>query len=222
MVCLVVAEPNPLLRIGVRSVLENHPAIVIADEVDDGAGLLAAFQHGRADVALVGLGLLRQLGPAALRELRPDGAACRVLAHSYEWDRDFGAEAARFGAAGYVSRDCSRTELCTAVLEVAAGRPFVTPDLCVALAEAACFRAAARACTPLSEREGHVFRMLAIGLGVRQIAAQLGMRVQDAVECKWRIAAKMDLTASGELVRYAVARATRLWPRPESARVSSA
>ncbi|KGF83252.1 hypothetical protein IA69_00035 [Massilia sp. JS1662] len=176
--------------------------------------MLAALRGGSADVVLVGLGLLRHVGAGAFRAA---GGACRVIVHSYEWDRDFGTEASRFGAAGYLSHDCTREDLCAAVLDVAAGGQFATRDTRVVLAEAACFRASACPRTAFSARERQVFRMLAIGLRVHQIATQLGISLQDAVECKWRVAAKIDVTAAGELVRYAVAQTTRAWPRPEFA-----
>jgi DNA-binding NarL/FixJ family response regulator len=203
------------LRIGIRAVLDDHGEIAVAGEVGDGAGLLGALRHGQADVMLAGLGLLRHIGVAAFQAVRNAGAGCRLLVHSYEWDRDFGAEAARFGAAGYVSRDCSQADLRVAVLDVAAGKPFVTAELGAHIAEAACFRATARLRGSLSARERQVFRMLAIGLDVPQIATQLGMSLRDAAECKWRIAAKIDVTEAGELVRHAVAHATRMWPRRE-------
>lgn len=217
MVRLIVADPNELLRTGIRAVLDGHPAIEVVEALGDGDGLLAALRGGRADVALVGLGLLRHVGPDAFRAAGRDGGSCRVIVHSYEWDRDFGTEAGRYGVAGYLSHDCTPEQLCAAVLDVAAGGQFATQGTRVVLAEAACFRATACPRTAFSPRERRVFRMLAIGLRVHQIAAQLGISVQDAVEYKWRVAAKIDLTGGGELVRYAVEQASRAWPRPEFA-----
>jgi DNA-binding NarL/FixJ family response regulator len=213
MIDVVVAEPNPLLRIGIRSVLEEHADIAVTDEVEDGECLLALIRQRRHDVVLIGLGLLRHVGVAAFRELRHGGATHRVLVHSYEWDSTFASEACRFGALGYVSHECTQSELSTAVRDVAEGRPFITRQLGVVLAEAACFRGTVFARAALSARERQVSRMVAIGLDVRAIAAQLGIGVHEAAACKWRIARKVDQTEMGDLVRHAIRQASRDWSR---------
>jgi DNA-binding NarL/FixJ family response regulator len=212
---VIIAEPNSLLRIGIRSVLDGHPDIVVKEEIADPDGLPLAVRAGHRGVALVGLGLLRHIGEATFRELRRENPACRILVHSYEWHREFGVEAARFGVSGYFSHECSCAELSAAVLDVAAGKPFITRGLAVEIAEAMCFRATGRTRVTLSARERQVLRMLTVGLDLPGIAAQLGISVQDAADCKWRIAGKMDVVEAGELVRHAVAQASRDWPRPE-------
>jgi DNA-binding NarL/FixJ family response regulator len=212
MIAVVVAEPNPLLRIGIRAVLEGDPEIAITDEVDDGARLLALIRDGRRDVMLVGLGLLRHVGAAAFRELRRASAACRILVHSYEWERAFAHEACRFGALGYVSHESTPSELGVAVRDVAEGRPFITPGLGAELAEAVCFHGTVLAQAALSAREKQVARMVAIGLDVSEIASQLDISVHEAAECKWRIARKVDVTGTGALVQHAVRQACRTWP----------
>jgi len=211
MIDVVVAEPNPLLRIGIRSVLEEYGDIAITDEVEDGERLLAVVRDGPGDVMLVGLGLLRQVGAAAFRERRRSSSACHILVHSYEWQRAFAHEACRFGALGYVSHECTPSELGNAVRNVAEGRPFITRPLGAELAEAVCFRGTVLAQAALSAREMRVARMVAIGLDVSKIAVQLGISVHEAAACKWRIAGKVDVTGTGELVQHAVRQARRAW-----------
>ena len=213
MIAVVVAEPNPLLRIGIRSVLEGYADIAITEEVEDGERLLAVIRDRRRDVMLVGLGLLRHVGVAAFRELRRANSVFRILVHSYEWERAFAHEACRFGALGYVSHECTPLELGVAVRDVAEGRPFITPRLGAELAEVVCFRGTVLAQAALSAREKQVARMVAIGLVVSEIAVQLDISVHEAAECKWRIARKVDVTGTGELVQHAVRQASRAWPR---------
>jgi DNA-binding NarL/FixJ family response regulator len=216
MVEVVVAEPNPLLRIGLKAVLQQTPDIVIVDEVVDAEELLAAVRTVRHDVGLIGLGLLREAGTVRFGEARRAKREYRILVHSYEWDPGFGAEAARFGAAGYFSHECSAADLRAAVLDVAAGKPFITPALGAELATAACFRADQFQRVSLSTRERNVFRMIAIGLSVRGIAAQLGVSELDVAECKRRIMAKIDAQEAGELLRHAIDQACRYRPQPET------
>lgn len=212
MVEVIVAEPNSLLRFSMKSVLEEDADIVVAAEVTDAGQLMSAMRHARYDVLLIGLGLLREVGAGTFRAVRDIRPGYRIVVHSYEWDPGFGTEAARFGATGYFSHECSNADLRAAVLDAGAGRPFVTPSLGAALAEAACFRADELRLAHLSARERKVFIMLTIGIDPRGIAAQLGMPVQDVLACKWRIMAKIDVPDAGELARHAIAQTCRHRP----------
>lgn len=214
MVEVIVAEPNPLMRFSMKSALEEDADIVVAAEVTDAEQLSTAMRRARYDVLLIGLGLLREVGVEPFRELRRIGNGCGIVVHSYEWDPGFGTEAAQFGAMGYFSRECSNTDLRTAVLDVCAGRPFVTPSLGAALAEVACFRADTLRLARLSARERAVFMMLTIGISPRGVAAQLGVPVEHVLECKWRIMAKIDVPDAGELARHAIAQTCRYRPQP--------
>ena len=209
MVEVIVAEPNSLLRIGMRSVLEQYEDVAIAAEVVDAGQLVAAMRGARYDVVLVGLGLLRDIGAVAFRECRQQNAGCGILVHSYEWDGDFGAEASQYGATGYFSHECSAVDLHAAVLDVAAGRPFVTQGLDDAVAAAACFRADERHLARLSARERKLFMMYTIGMTQHNISAQTGLPVQDLIQYKRRIMAKVDMSGASVLVRHAIAQAYR-------------
>lgn len=215
MVDVIVAEPNPLLRTGLHAVLAGQADIRIAAEVEDESALVAALRAGSYDVMLAGLGLLRHVGADMVRTLRRRRPGGGLLVHSYEWDREFAREATRFGAAGYFSHECSPEELHAAVLDVAAGRPFITRSLGAELADAACFRAVRLDTSGLSAREQLVFMMLALDLSPSGIAAQTGMPVADVIACKWRIACRIDVPDAGALVRHAITQACREWPHAE-------
>lgn len=207
MVDLVIAEPNPLLRIGIRTVLAQYPDVVVAAEAEDAEQLLAALRSARHDVIVIGLGLLRSVGAARLREWKQLFPGTGILVHSYEWDSDFGFEASRFAATGYFSHECTAAELHTAILDVAAGKPFVTPALGEELAVAACFRADERRLACLSARERKLFMMLAIGMSLRHIAAQTGSPLRAVIDRRQRIMAKVDVPEASALVKHAIAQA---------------
>jgi DNA-binding NarL/FixJ family response regulator len=197
-----------------EAVLEQMTGVAIVAEVADAEQLLAAIRHVRHDVMVVGLGLLREVGVAPFRERRRSDPDYRILVHSYEWDPGFGVEASGYGVSGYFSHECSADDLRAGVVEVAAGKPFITLSLGAALATAACFRADSLPHASLSPRERDIFKMLAIGVNLRGIAAQLGLSVQDVVDCKWRIMAKMNVPRAGELVRHAIDQSCRYRPPP--------
>lgn len=205
MITVLIAEPNPILLLGIRTVLERQPGVAIAAEVRDAAQLSAAFLAVPHDVIIVELGLLQEIGIAALRDWRSLKPDTRILVHSYEIDTAFGAQAARFGAVGYLSSDCSSSDLCNAVAEVAAGRPYISRALGAALATEVCFRASNREHVALNQREQKVFQMLSIGLKIRDVAKQLGKSVETIQMVKRRIMARMRLPETSALVQRAIA-----------------
>lgn len=204
MINVIVAEPNVVLRTGIRAVLERHEEIAIASEALTAKELCCAILDLPHEVVFAEMGLLTSIGSRALRELRRVRPASRFLVHSYEKDTDFGAQAFRFGATGYVANDCSASDLCAAILNVAAGAPYISASLGDDLAAAVCFRAANMACAPLSARERRVFKMLAIGLTDVDVARQLRAPLPAVDACKMRIMAKLEMTDCSELVRHAI------------------
>jgi DNA-binding NarL/FixJ family response regulator len=215
MIDVIVAEPNVVLRTGIKAVLESHEAFSIASEVLTAEQLIAEFIDVPHDVVLVEMGLLKSIGSAALRELRRARPMSRFLVHSYEKDTDFGEEAFKFGATGYVANDCSAEDLCAAVLQVAAGQPFITASLGNDLATAACFRATNLSYASLTDRERAVFIMLSIGMSPTDVAAQMGKSLPAIDTYKTRIMAKMQVPECSELVRHAISQTVR--NRPVSA-----
>jgi DNA-binding NarL/FixJ family response regulator len=204
MVNIIVAEPNQVLRLGIRSILTSRPGFSIRAEVLDAEQLRSAFLATPHDVVLAEMGLLKQIGASSLRDLRQARPDSRFLVHSYEIDTDFGAEAFRFGATGYMANDCTSADLCAAVINVAAGRPYVTRSLGEQLAMAVCFRASNLPHATLNRRELLVFKMLSIGLKVSDVARQLGKSVDTILTVKAQIMAKMQLPDESELVRHAI------------------
>ena len=204
MIDVIVAEPNIVLRTGIKAVLERDESISVACEVLTADQLCKAFLEVPHDVVIVEMDLLKSIGSAALRELRQARPASRILVHSYEKDPGFGAEAFRFGATGYVANDCSSMDLCAAVASVAAGQPFITASLGDDLAKAVCFRATNRAHANLNKRELQVFKMLAIGLDDRSVARQMGKSLATIEAYRKQIMAKMEVPGCSELTRHAI------------------
>ena len=212
MIDVIVAEPNVVLRTGIKAVLEAHENIAIVSEVLTAEHLYTEFMEVPHDVVLVEMGLLKSIGSAALRELRRARPSSRFLVHSYEKDTDFGIEAFKFGVTGYVANDCSAMDLCAAVSKVAAGHPFITPSLGDDLAAAVAFQATNISYAALSARERVVFKMLAIGLKDIDVARQLGKSLPAVAAYKKRIMAKLKVPDCSELVRHAISQALRNAP----------
>src|SRR5262245_64240413 len=95
----------------------------------DGAGLLEAARRLRPDVIVADVSMPRMSGLDALRRIRGDGLAVKVVFLTVHADVRLASEALRAGAAGFVLKDAAGTELIAAIREVLHGRTYVTPRL---------------------------------------------------------------------------------------------
>jgi DNA-binding NarL/FixJ family response regulator len=203
LISVLVVEANQVLRLGIRSVLEMRNRFFIAAEIHSKEQLLSSFLRIEFDVVLVELNIFQSIDPAIFSRFRKCKPNVNFLVHSHTNDINPGVEAIKSGALGYLTRHCSPADLGYAISTVCKGRPFITELIGEALAESL-FRPSNIAHTSLSEREFQVFRMLAIGINITGIAAQLELSIKTVSTYKARILNKMNLPGISELVRYAI------------------
>lgn len=166
---LLIADDHPVVRAGLRAVLESEPGLLVVDDVADADAAVSRAALGDVDVVLMDL----QFGSspdgfAATRQITSELGAPRVVVlTTYDSEADIVA-AVEAGASGYLLKDAPPEELVAAVLSAAAGRS--------ALAPAVASRLIDRMRTPttaLSSREVEVVQLVAAGLSNEQIARRL-------------------------------------------------
>ena len=160
---VVLAEDEPLMRAGLRTVLEAGGSVRVVAEAEDGAGLLVAVDAHRPDVVLADVQMPGTDGLSALRLLcaRPDAPPAAVLT-TFDLD-DYVAEALRIGVQGFLLKDAEPDALVRAVLDLAAGGAVLDPRITARLLP----RLAAQSALPqvgrpaeLTPRERQVLRGL--------------------------------------------------------------
>jgi len=119
------------------------------------------------DLRMPGLG-----AKAVLEELAAEASACSVLVLSVHVTGDEIHECVSLGAAGYISKEADRREICEAVRTIAAGRTFLSSEVQTSMAaELQQRRVAAR--SVLTARENEILDLLAGGASAPDIAGQL-------------------------------------------------
>ncbi|TDZ94578.1 putative transcriptional regulatory protein NarL [Mycobacteroides salmoniphilum] len=172
LVRVVVGDDHPLFREGVVRALTGSGQIKVVAEAEDGAGVLALIRQHLPDVALIDYRMPELDGTQVAAAVRRDELRTRVLLLSAHDDAAIVYRALEEGAAGFLSKESTRAELVSAVLDCARGRDVVTASLTSGLA-GEIRRRAQPAGPALSAREREVLRMIAAGLTVPTIAKQL-------------------------------------------------
>jgi two-component system response regulator NreC len=145
-----------------------------------------------------------QSGLEAIPTLLDEHPETKVLVLSMQDDPHYVREAFAAGASGYVLKEAADNEVVQAVREVAAGGRYVHPELGARLVAAETEQLRRAEEDPLSEREGEVLRLLALGHTNQEIAKQLYISVRTAETHRAHIMQKLRLSTRAELVRYAL------------------
>lgn len=223
---IVIADDHALVCEGLRAMLS--PPHHVVGVVHDGRDVLHAVTQLRPDVLLLDISLPGLNGLAVLRELRERVSGLEVIVLTMHTERVYADEAMAAGAAAYVLKSSSSSELLFALGEAMAGRKYVTPllrrypgdDASLAVGDESGSplgadgppggeerrdrRLRAMAST-LTARQREVLVLLAQGHSTAEIAERLGISVKTVEFHRHAIRRTLGLTSQAALVRFAVA-----------------
>lgn len=169
---VVVADDHPLFRDGLVRALTGSGLVEVVAEAEDGPSALAAIKEHQPQVALLDHQMPGMDGAQVAAAVLRDELPTRVLLVSANQDATIVYHALQQGAAGYLPKESSRTEIVNAVLDCANGKDVVAPQLASGLAVEIRRRAEPSGPT-LSAREREVLTLIAEGGSIPAIAKQL-------------------------------------------------
>ena len=166
---VLVVDDHPVVRDGLRGMLERQPDLEVVGEAGDGLAALAAVARTRPDLVLLDLRMPVLDGVGTIERLAAEHPDVRVLVlTTYDEDVDI-VRAVEAGATGYLLKDVPREELFRGIRAAARGEPVLAPSVAA--------RLMGRLRTPPqdvpSDRELEVLGLVARGLTNRAIAQEL-------------------------------------------------
>ncbi len=206
-ISVLVADDHPVVRRGVRGLLEAQGDLAIVGEAGDGVEAMALIERVQPDVLVLDLMIPSLSGMEILRFTRERSPRTRVVIFSLHSKNAFVAEALRNGATGYVLKGCSEENLLCAIREAAAGKRFLSPPVTDVAVDAYVEQAKSGAFEPhetLTLREGEVLQMVAEGKTNAEIAKRLHISTRTVENHRTNLMHKLGLRNQSELVRHAL------------------
>ncbi len=203
---LLIADDHPIVREGLRRVVEDAPGggITVVGEASDGDELLAQATSVDPDVVLLDIMMPGPGFVETIQRLKAIHPRVRILVLSVQPEDQFAVRALKAGAAGYVSKNLSPEHLVTAIHEVIRGGRYVSPSLAQRLAAAVADGADRPPHEGLSAREYQVLCLIGAGKSVKEIAAAMDLSVKTVSTYRTRILEKTTLKSNAEIIRYTV------------------
>ncbi len=174
-ISVLIVDDHPVVRRGLRVLLEVQDGIEVAGEAGDGATALALAAEHAPDVILLDLKLPGMDGIAVLGELRSRESAARVLVLTSATEPASASLAVRSGAAGMLYKDVDPDALVRAIRSVHDGHLLLAPEAAGSLIRSASARGPGAGLDALTSREREVLAELAKGRSNREIARALGV-----------------------------------------------
>ena len=205
MIRLFIADDHPVVRAGLRHIVEQDPDVVVAGEAASGHNLLDVLTRTIADVVLLDVSMPGMSFIETLKHLRDEHPSVKILVLSVHPEDQFAVRALRAGASGYVTKDHSATELLDAVRRVFRGGRYISDTLAERLASFVDPRFEGMPHERLSDREFEVLRSLGTGLSVKEAADELHLSPKTVSTYRARLLEKMGLSGTADIVRYVAA-----------------
>jgi DNA-binding NarL/FixJ family response regulator len=175
MISVAIADDQPLVRAGLRMILDTEPDLVVAGEATTGAEVVELCARERPDVVLMDVRMPVMDGIEATRLVTAVDEPPRVLVlTTFDLDQVV-YDALRAGASGFLLKDAPEERLTTAIRVVAEGGSLFAPSVTRRLIEEFAKRNDAPPATldALTEREAEVLRLVARGMSNTEIAGEL-------------------------------------------------
>ena len=201
---ILVVDDHAVVRRGVCELLREAFPDAAFDEGATGEDALQKIGRWSYRLVVLDISMPRRGGLEALGELRRLAPDTPVIVLSQHAEHQYAVRSLRAGARAYLTKSAAPEELVRAATKVLSGGRYVTEAVAERLLETWDTAYDKEPHESLSTRELQVLRLLAKGKTVKAIGAELDLSVKTVSTYRTRLLAKLTLSSTAELVRYAL------------------
>jgi len=209
---VVIADDHPIVRQGLRQVIQKDAGLQVVAEAGDGQAALEQIKATRPRVAILDIDMPVMSGFEVARAVARLSLPVEIIFLTVHCEEEFFNEALELGARGYVLKDSSATDVVACVRAVAARQNYVSPALTSYL-----FRQRQRGGPPqpsgidaLTPTERQILKLIAEYKTSKQIAAELFISPHTVQTHRKNICVKLELEGNHALMRFALEHKSQL------------
>lgn len=205
MINVLIADNHPIVRYGIKKIMETRDDMKVVGAVGSTTELFQALSKATPDVLILEMDIPQINGIATLRKMKQDHPDVKVLIYSGQSEDVYALSTIRAGASGYLSKSAEPNTLTTAIEKVSGGGMFITNELAQRLAFDEGTRKPRRFFRKLSTREVEVLKMLASGKRNKEVAQGLNLNEKTVSTYKARLMKKLNVDNMVDLLQQAKA-----------------
>ena len=205
MIKVLIADNHPIVRLGIKTVVETSADMEVIADVATTAELFEVLEKVTPDVVMLEMDIPEMNGIAALRALKQDFPDVKTLMYSGQSEDVYALSTIRAGAFGYLSKTADLDYIISAVRKVAEGNMFITNELAQSLAFDEGPQKPRRFFRKLSSREVEVLKLLASGKRNKEVAEGLNLNEKTVSTYKARLMKKLNVDNLVDLLQQAKA-----------------
>ena len=202
-----LADDHQLFREGIRSLLSRAPDIEVVGEAGDGQEAVAQVKTLVPDVVLMDISMPGMNGLEAAAQMKETTPSAKVLILTVHESNQYVSQMLQVGAAGYVVKSVSSSELVSAVRAVQQGNVYLYPSIAKMIIQDYLKQAATGQENPrdgLTPRETEILKLVASDHRNKDIADLLGISLKTVQAHRTSLMMKLGLHDRTQLVKYAI------------------
>jgi DNA-binding NarL/FixJ family response regulator len=203
---ILLVDDHRLLRAGLRALLRKAAAMEVIGEASSGSEALAMVETLTPDVLITDIGMPGMNGIELTERALKSAPSLRVLILTMHANEEYVYQAFRAGAAGYLLKESTASELEFAVRAVATGDSYLTPRVCKPLIDSYLRHAEGHHgfLEVLTPRQREILRLIADGYTTKEIARLLNITLKTAEKHRSQLMQRLGIHEIAGLVRYAL------------------
>ena len=203
---ILIVDDHPLLREGLRGVINRVPGMVVCGEAENASQAMNAVQKLAPDLALVDITLPGKSGLELVKDLKVSHPQLAILAISMHDESLYAERVLRAGASGYITKQQPPEELIKAIRQVHDKHIYVSKQVSENLLRRISQQSAedASPVSLLTDREFEIMRLIGAGKAPREISRQLHLSPKTIAVHTSNVRRKLNLKTTAKLIRFAV------------------
>lgn len=201
---IILADDHAVVRRGLRQIIDAQPGWRVVAEAADADDVLPVLRETAADLLVLDVSLGSRSGIDLLPGIRSEFPSLGILMLSMYDEQQYALHVLRAGASGYIQKDSSPDELVEAMRRVGTGHTYFSGAVMDQLAAEVVRGPSGKPHERLSGRELEVFRLIAVGESVSEIARRLHLSVKTVSTYRARVLEKTGFRSNAELIAYAI------------------